>query len=202
MVYTPRPAKKVISTLGKPTVVQNIKPVKGLIGKKRLEKLDKAIRNRDRRVRYQVKKMAGEYTPENYAKLARSGYLPSQIKVDFSKIKTIKDYNILMRMLEADKTPEWKSLRLHSMRKWISTMVAKNIYVTPDQDPELFNRLADMSEAEILQFRKDNPLLISDFFEWYNADSIESEERSWLWAAIREAVGLPPLDKEDLIYAL
>ena len=66
--------------IDRPTTVKNIAPVKGMFGKKRLEKLEKAIENRNRRIKRQVKALAGEYTPENYAKLARSGYLLQDIQ--------------------------------------------------------------------------------------------------------------------------
>ena len=71
--------------------VTNLKPVEGLIGKKRLATLEKAVRNRNRRVRYTVKKLTGEWNEENYLKLVRGQYVPPAVRVDLSKITSVND---------------------------------------------------------------------------------------------------------------
>lgn len=175
----------------KPAEVKNIQPVKGVIGKKRMADLVKAVNNRNRRIRYQVKRLAGEYSMENYAKLARAQYLPPMIKVDFSKIKTIKDYNALMRMLEADKTVEWKQTRTNSMRKWLRNSIVRSIWVNEEDDPEMFERIMKMSDREILEFRDANKDLIGDVFDYYVDDSgIDADDREYMWNRVRKALGL------------
>lgn len=175
----------------KPAEVSNIQPVKGVIGKKRMADLAKAVNNRNRRIRYQVKRLAGEYSMENYAKLARAQYLPPMIKVDFSKIKTIKDYNALMRMLEADKTVEWKETRTNSMRRWLRNSIARSIWVNEEDDPEMFERIMKMSDREILEFRDANKDLIGDVFDYYVDDSgIDADDREYMWNRMRKALGL------------
>lgn len=201
MAYKQYKVKK-SDIIDRPTTVKNIAPVKGMFGKKRLEKLEKAIENRNRRIKRQVKALAGEYTPENYAKLARSGYLPAQIKADFSKISSIKDYNALMRILNADKTQEWKDARLKAMRNWMTKMVEKSIYVDKKIDPELFEKINSMSEKEILEFRKNNPEMIKDFFEWYVAPYIDGDARDYLWDSIRASLGMAPIENKQALFAL
>lgn len=175
----------------KPAEVSNIQPVKGVIGKKRMADLVKAVNNRNRRIRYQVKRLVGEYSVENYAKLARAQYLPPMIKVDFSKIKTIKDYNALMRMLEADKTVEWKQTRTNSMRMWLRNSIARSIWVNEEDDPEMFERIMKMSDREILEFRDANKDLIGDVFDYYVDDSgIDADDREYMWNRVRTALGL------------
>lgn len=175
----------------KPAEVKNIQPVKGVIGKKRMADLVKAVNNRNRRIRYQVKRLTGEYSMENYAKLARAQYLPPMIKVDFSKIKTIKDYNALMRMLEADKTVEWKQTRTNSMRMWLRNSIARSIWVNEEDDPEMFERIMKMSDREILEFKDANKDLIGDVFDYYVDDSgIDADDREYMWNRMRKALGL------------
>lgn len=175
----------------KPAEVKNIQPVKGVIGKKRMADLVKAVNNRNRRIRYQVKRLTGEYSMENYAKLARAQYLPPMIKVDFSKIKTIKDYNALMRMLEADKTVEWKQTRTNSMRMWLRNSIARSIWVNEEDDPEMFERIMKMSDREILEFKDANKDLIGDVFDYYVDDTgIDADDREYMWNRMRKALGL------------
>lgn len=175
----------------KPAEVSNIQPVKGVIGKKRMADLIKAVNNRNRRIRYQVKRLTGEYSMENYTKLARAQYLPPMIKVDFRNIRTIKDYNALMRMLEADKTVEWKQTRTNSMRKWLRNSITRSIWVNEEDDPELFERISKMSDREILEFRDANKDLIGDVFDYYVDDTgIDADDREYMWNRVRTALGL------------
>lgn len=189
-------------TVNAPTMVSNIQPVKGMFGEKRIADLEKAVRNRNRRIKEQVKKLAGEYNQENYAKLARSGYLPSQMKVDFSKVTSIKDYNMLMRMLTADKSKQWKEMRVSSMRNWMKSMVTKTTYIDKKMDPELFAKINSMSEKDIIRFRNENKDLVSDFFEWYKEPAIDVDERNWLWDSIRKSLGMEPLEDKPMMFAL
>lgn len=175
----------------KPAEVTDIQPVKGVIGKKRMADLRKAVNNRNRRIRYQVKRLTGEYSMENYAKLARAQYLPPMIKVDFRNIRSIKDYNALMRMLEADKTVEWKQTRTSSMRMWLRNSIARSIWVNEEDDPELFEKISKMSDREILEFKDANKDLIGDVFDYYVDDSgIDADDREYMWNRVRQALGL------------
>ena len=175
----------------KPAEVSNIQPVKGVIGKKRMADLIKAVNNRNRRIRYQVKRLTGEYSMENYAKLARAQYLPPMIKVDFRNIRTIKDYNALIRMLEADKTVEWKQTRTNSMRMWLRNSIARSIWVNEEDDPEMFERIMKMSDREILEFKDANKDLIGDVFDYYVDDTgIDADDREYMWNRMRKALGL------------
>lgn len=193
---------KSVNRTSQPTIVENIAPVKGKFGTKRISDLEKAVKNRNRRIRYQVKRLAGEFTPENYAKLARSGYLPSALKVDFSQVKTVADYNLLMKMLTADKTKQWKGMRLDAMRNWMKAMVQKGAYVDRRMDSELYDFIDHMSELDILRFREENKDLVSDVFEWYAEPYIDLDERNWLWDSIRKSLGLPPVEDKPLMFAM
>lgn len=171
--------------------VTNLKPVEGLIGKKRLATLEKAVRNRNRRVRYTVKKLTGEWNEENYLKLVRGQYVPPAVRVDLSKITSVKDYNALVRMLEADKTKEWKDTRLNSMRNWLANSIKRSIWIDESDDPELFEKIYRMSEQEILAYRDDNKSLIKDIFEYYVDDqAIDADDRDYMWNRMRQALGL------------
>ena len=171
--------------------VTNLKPVEGLIGKKRLATLEKAVRNRNRRVRYTVKKLTGEWNEENYLKLVRGQYVPPAVRVDLSKITSVKDYNALVRMLEADKTKEWKDTRLNSMRNWLANSIKRSIWIDESDDPELFEKIYSMSEQEILQYRMANPSLVKRIFEYYvDDDLIDADDRDIMWNRIRKALGL------------
>lgn len=171
--------------------VSNIAPVKGMIGKKRIDQLKKAVENRNRRVRYTVKKMTGEWNEENYLKLVRGQYVPPAVRVDFSKITSLKDYNALMRMLEADKTREWKDTRLNNMRNWLANSIKRSIWIDESDDPELFEKIYSMSEQEILRYRMDHPELIKEIFEYYVDDqAIDADDRDYMWNRMRKALGL------------
>lgn len=171
--------------------VSNIQPVKGMIGKTRIAKLKKAVENRNRRVRYTVKKLTGEWSEANYLKLVRGQYVPPAVRVDFSKIRSVKDYNALMRMLEADKTQEWKDVRLNSMRSWMKNSIKRSIWIDEEDDPELFEKISKMSEKEILQYRLSNPGLIKEIFEYYvDDDLIDADDRDIMWNRLRKAFGL------------
>lgn len=174
------------------THVSNIGRVQGVIGEKRVKNLQRAVANRNARLRRQVRNLTGEkYTYENYLKLARGGYLPPVIRVDFSKITSVKDYNALMRMIEADKTPQWKSERLDAMRSWLKKSVKRSIWIDEDDDPELFQRIDEMTEREILNYRRDYKGLIHDIFEFYVDDqAIDADDRDMMWARVRRALGL------------
>lgn len=197
-----RAHKQTAKSSVKPTTVNNVAPVPGIIGKKRLEAMYKAVKNRNRRIRDTVTRLSGEYTQENYLKLARAGYLPGQMVIDFSGIKSIKEYNKLMKYLNMDKSKEWKAARLDAMRNWMATMVSKSLYITPDMDPELFARIAGMSEKDILAFRKNNPEMIKDFFEWYSAPFIDGDARDTLWDEMRQSLGMKPLEEKPTMYAV
>lgn len=171
--------------------VENIAPVKGMIGKKRIDKLKKAVENRNRRVRYTVKKMTGEWNEENYLKLVRGQYVPPAVRVDFSKVRSIKDYNALMRMLEADKTKEWKDTRLNNMRNWLANSIKRSIWIDEEDDPELFEKIYSMSEQEILRYRMEHPELIKEIFEYYvDDDLIDADDRDVMWNKMRQTLGL------------
>lgn len=171
--------------------VENIAPVKGMIGKKRIDKLKKAVENRNRRVRYTVKKMTGEWNEENYLKLVRGQYVPPAVRVDFSKVRSIKDYNALMRMLEADKTKEWKDTRLNNMRNWLANSIKRSIWIDEEDDPELFEKIYSMSEQEILRYRMEHPELIKEIFEYYvDDDLIDADDRDFMWNKMRQTLGL------------
>lgn len=174
------------------TRVSNIGRVKGIIGDTRIANLEKAVKNRNARLRRQVKALTGEaYTYENYLKLSRAGYLPPVIRVDFSKITSVKDYNALMRMIEADKTPQWKADRLDAMRDWLKKSVKRSIWIDEDDDPELFQRINEMSEKEILAYRRDYKGLIGEIFDYYVDDqAIDADDRETMWVRIRRALGL------------
>lgn len=174
------------------TRVSNIGKVKGIIGDTRVANLQKAVKNRNARLRRQVKALTGEaYTYENYLKLSRAGYLPPVIRVDFSKIRSVKDYNALMRMIEADKTPAWKADRLDAMRNWLKKSIKRSIWIDEDDDPELFQRIEEMSEREILAYRRDYKGLIGEIFDYYVDDqAIDADDRDAMWIRIRRALGL------------
>lgn len=196
--YTRR-AKKV----NVPTRVANIGKIKGIVGTKRLNELQKAVRNRNARMRRQTAKLTGEaYTYDNYLKLVRAGYLPPVIRVDMAKMTSIKDYNALMRMIEADKTPAWKSQRLDAMREWLSKSVKRSIWVDEEDDPELFERIDSMNEKEILDFRRDYKGLIGDIFDYYNEQAIDADDRDIMWVRIRQALGLTGPIGAEPIYAI
>lgn len=175
-----------------PAKVANIGAVPGIIGKKRMADLEKAVRNRNARMRYQTKKLSGEYTYEKYVKLARAQYLPPVVRVDASKITSVKEYNALIRMLNADKTGEWKHNRLQAMRRWMRNSIARSIWVDEDMDPELFDRISKMSESEILRYREQNKDLIKDIFDEYEESAIDVDDRNDIWRRIRVALGLSP----------
>ena len=182
--------------------VENIAPVKGMIGKKRIEKLKKAVENRNRRVRYTVKKMTGEWNEENYLKLVRGQYVPPAVRVDFSKVRSIKDYNALMRMLEADKTKEWKDTRLNNMRNWLANSIKRSIWIDEEDDPELFEKIYSMSEQEILRYRMEHPELIKEIFEYYvDDDLIDADDRDFMWNKMRQTLGLKG-DKTSDMFAI
>ena len=182
--------------------VENIAPVKGMIGKKRIDKLKKAVENRNRRVRYTVKKMTGEWNEENYLKLVRGQYVPPAVRVDFSKIRSIKDYNALMRMLEADKTKEWKDTRLNNMRNWLANSIKRSIWIDEEDDPELFEKIYSMSEQEILRYRMEHPELIKEIFEYYvDDDLIDADDRDVMWNKMRQTLGLKG-DKTSDMFAI
>ena len=182
--------------------VENIAPVKGMIGKKRIDKLKKAVENRNRRVRYTVKKMTGEWNEENYLKLVRGQYVPPAVRVDFSKIRSIKDYNALMRMLEADKTKEWKDTRLNNMRNWLANSIKRSIWIDEEDDPELFEKIYSMSEQEILRYRMEHPELIKEIFEYYvDDDLIDADDRDFMWNKMRQTLGLKG-DKTSDMFAI
>lgn len=185
------------------TEVKNIQKVAGVVGEKRAEALRKAIKNRNARMRRQTKQLAGEYNVKNALALIRGQYLPPMVRVDFSKVKSVKDYNTLMRMLEADKTPKWKGERLDKMREWLAKSVRRSIWIDDEDDPELFNRIYSMSEREIMQFRRDYKGLIGDIFDYYVDDqAIDSDDRDIMWARIRRAVGLTGEIGATPIYAV
>lgn len=182
--------------------VENISPVKGMIGKKRIDKLKKAVENRNRRVRYTVKKMTGEWNEENYLKLVRGQYVPPAVRVDFSKVRSIKDYNALMRMLEADKTKEWKDTRLNNMRNWLANSIKRSIWIDEEDDPELFEKIYSMSEQEILRYRMEHPELIKEIFEYYvDDDLIDADDRDFMWNKMRQTLGLKG-DKTSDVFAI
>lgn len=182
--------------------VENIAPVKGMIGKKRIDKLKKAVENRNRRVRYTVKKMTGEWNEENYLKLVRGQYVPPAVRVDFSKVRSIKDYNALMRMLEADKTKEWKDTRLNNMRNWLANSIKRSIWIDEEDDPELFEKIYNMSEQEILRYRMEHPELIKEIFEYYvDDDLIDADDRDFMWNKMRQTLGLKG-DKTSDVFAI
>lgn len=182
--------------------VENIAPVKGMIGKKRIDKLKKAVENRNRRVRYTVKKMTGEWNEENYLKLVRGQYVPPAVRVDFSKVRSIKDYNALMRMLEADKTKEWKDTRLNNMRNWLANSIKRSIWIDEEDDPELFEKIYSMSEQEILRYRMEHPELIKEIFEYYvDDDLIDADDRDFMWNKMRHTLGLKG-DKTSDMFAI
>lgn len=174
-----------------PARVTNMGKVKGIIGTKRLNELQKAVKNRNARMRRQTARITGEkYTYENYLKLVRGQYLPPVVRVDLSKITSVKDYNALMRMLEADKTPAWKADRLDAMREWLKKSVKRSIWIDEDDDPELFERIESMSEKEILEYRRNYKGLISDIFDYYEEEAIDADDRDIMWARVRRALGL------------
>lgn len=173
--------------------IRNVEQKPG-IGKKRLENLDKAIRNRNRRLTAQVKNIMGEYTQENYYKLTKGQYVPALVTVDFSKVKTVKDYNALMRMLEADKTKQFKQLRTKQMRTTMQNIISRGLMIDADDDPELFKRISQMSDAEIIKMRRDNTDTLVKTFEYYRGEiALEEDERQYYWNEWRKAVGLQPL---------
>ena len=179
--------------------VSNIAPIKGMIGKKRIAELKKAVENRNRRVRYTVKKMTGEWNEENYLKLVRGQYVPPAVRVDFSKVTSIKDYNALMRMLEADKTKEWKETRLNNMRNWLANSIKRSIWIDEEDDPELFEKIRNMSEQDILRYRMEHPSLVKRIFEYYvDDDLIDADDRDIMWNKTREALGLPGNKSSDM----
>lgn len=175
-----------------PARVTNMGKIKGIIGTKRLNELQKAVKNRNARMRRQTAKITGEkYTYENYLKLVRGQYLPPVVRVDLSKITSVKDYNALMRMLEADKTPAWKADRLNAMREWLKKSVKRSIWIDEEDDPELFERIDTMSEKEILEYRRNYKGLIKDIFDYYVDDqAIDADDRDVMWVRIRRALGL------------
>lgn len=186
-----RAALNLVAARRKPAQVYNIRPVKGVIGQKRIAELKKAVNNRNARIRYQVRRIYGEYSMENYAKLARAQYVPPMIKVDFRNITTVKQYNALLRMLEADKSHEWKTNRTKAMRMWLRNSVARSIWVNEEDDPEMFEKIAEMSDREIMRFRDENKDLIGDVFEYYVDDSgIDVDDREYMWNRMRQALGL------------
>lgn len=186
-----------------PARITNMGKIKGIVGAKRLNILEKAVRNRNARMRRQTAKLTGEaYSYDNYLKLVRAGYLPPVVRVDLSKVTSVKDYNALMRMLEADKTPAWKSERLESMREWLSKSVKRSIWVDEDDDPELFERIEGMSEKEILDFRRDYKGLIGDIFDYYDEQAIDADDRDIMWVRIRQALGLTGAIGAEPIYAI
>lgn len=173
--------------------IRNVEEKAG-IGKKRLENLDRAIRNRNRRLTAQVKNIMGEYTQENYYRLAKGQYVPALVDIDFSKIRTIKDYNALMRMLEADKTKQFKQLRTEQMRTTMQNIISRGLMIDADDDPELFKRISQMSDAEIIRMRRDNTDNLVKTFEYYRGEiALEEDERQYYWNEWRKAVGLQPL---------
>lgn len=186
-----------------PTRVTNVGAIKGIVGTKRLNALQKAIRNRNARMRRQTAKLTGEaYTYDNYLKLVRAGYLPPVIRVDMAKMRSVKDYNALMRMLEADKTTSWKSQRLDAMREWLEKSVKRSIWVDEEDDPELFERIREMSEKEILEFRRNYKGLIKDIFDYYEDEAIDADDRDVMWVRIRQAIGLTGPIGAEPIYAV
>lgn len=190
--------QKPVYNSGRPAEVTNIKPVKGLFGEKRIAALERAVRNRNRRIRAQVAKMTGErYTPENYAKLARSQYVPGFIRIDFSKVTTVKEYNAIIRMLEADKSKAWKNTRTEQMRETLAKTIRRALSIDADDDPEMFAKIMTMSDSEIVSFRMSNKALISDIFEYYKGQDLDADDREWMWNRIREALGLKGYKSSD-----
>lgn len=200
-VQTPKP-KRVVDYANKTTVIRNVQPIKGIIGEKRLSDLEKAIRNRERRLRRQVKELTGSYSIENYQKMVRGEYLPSRIDIDFSAITSVREYNALMKMLNIDKTKAFKEKRTADMREALETTVRRAISIDASIDPELFARINEMSDKEIARIRMENPEFFKDIYDAYEASIIDLEMRDYLWDGIREAVGLVPLVDKPLRFAL
>lgn len=195
--------QNVASAYFKYTEVKNIQKIAGIVGEKRANALRKAIRNRNARMRRQTKMMAGEYTAQNALALIRGQYIPPVVRVDFSKIKSVKDYNALMRMLEADKSTAWKSERRDKMRDWLANSIKRSIWIDEDDDPELFDRIYSMSEREIMAYRRDYKGLIGDIFEYYVDDqAIDADDRDAMWIKIRRALGLTGVIGDKPIYTL
>lgn len=174
------------------SVVKNIQPVKGIIGKKRIADLKKAVANRNARYRRATKKIYGEYTHANADELVRRQYLPGYVRVDFSKIKTLKQYKELMNMLNFDKTKGWKAMRTIQAQEWLSSAVKNSFNIEYEDDPELFDAISKMSADEILRFSIENNELIGELFDHYGEINQNPEEREDRWARTREAFGLSP----------
>ena len=71
--------------------ISNVRVVEGIADAEAVQKLRKAVINRNRRVRYTVKKMTGAWNEENYLKLVRGQYVPLAVRLDFSKLKSKAD---------------------------------------------------------------------------------------------------------------
>lgn len=171
--------------------ISNVKVVEGIADAEAVQKLKKAVINRNRRVRYTVKKMTGAWNEENYLKLVRGQYVPPAVRLDFSKLKSKSDLEAAMRMLESDKTKAWKETRLNNMRNWLANSIKRSIWIDEQDDPELFEKIYSMSEQEILQYRMANPGLVKRIFEYYvDDDLIDADDRDIMWNRIRKALGL------------
>lgn len=185
-----------------PTKVINIKPIPGVVGKKRIEDLRKAVRNRNARIRRETKKIFGEYTPEKAQKLIQKQYLPGAVRVDFSKIKTLKDYNALMKMLELDKTKGWKTRRDFESRNWLKSAIENSLNIEYKDDPALFDRINRMSGTDVLFFAMQNAKLVGDLFDHYGVIEQDADARNKRWADTREALGLPREIPNENIFTL
>lgn len=176
----------------KSTVLKNkASAQKGVIGKVRMKNLETAVRNRNRRINYASKPLLEVNENASLQKLAQQGYIPGQLVVDLKQIKTVKDYNRMMRLLNEDKSKSARALRAKAQARSLRNSIVRSINIDESDDPELFEKLSKMSDRDIASLRLNNKTLIRDIYDEYKSSSaIDEYEQERLHSEIRMALGL------------
>ena len=163
--------------VGKNTAVN--KGGQPIIGKKRMEALKKASANYNRRAKRKLQKYFGEVSWEAANKYRRAeGRLVTD--VDISSIKTVKDYNAMIKWLNRDKTKAYKAEKTADRRDWMSTMLQVGYEMNPEDFPELFDLIEHMSGDQILLWQLSYPQLVKDSFRHYKTRDRATRDSQWI----------------------
>lgn len=152
-----------------------------VLGPKREAELQRAMKNYERRTKAKIKKHYGEVTPESIEKYRRMMKDRTVIvSFDREQIKNVKAYNTLIKFLNRDKTKEFKAELTKDRREWLTKTLEVAYELSPEENPELFDTINNMTADQILAWATQNPQFVAKLFYHYEEQWDSETHNDWV----------------------
>lgn len=141
---------------------------------------EKARRNYNRRVDYNVKKWQKLYPGATMEELARLGVVPWKVSKTFNQLKNKTEYTSMRKLFNYTKTKKYKSEFKRDMKNRLKYVIDESYFPSPQLRQEIDSIINKMTADDLVRFNYDNAGLIGDLYHVYvenkDTDMIDADQ--------------------------